>query len=114
MSISEERKERRKQVNLYGRLSEIKRSLVSNQPLIDKDMHALLRALKMWQHYFWPKKIVIHADHESLKHLMDQHKLNKRHAKWEEFIEMFPYVIKYMQDDNLRTNPFPERENYEN
>ncbi|KAK0587438.1 hypothetical protein LWI29_022813 [Acer saccharum] len=33
---------------------------------------------------------VIHMDHESLKHLKGQHKLNKRHAKWVEFIETFP------------------------
>ncbi|KAI9200221.1 hypothetical protein LWI28_004400 [Acer negundo] len=38
---------------------------------------------------------MIHTDHESLKHLKGQHKLNKRHAKWVEFIETFPYVIKY-------------------
>jgi hypothetical protein len=40
---------------------------------------------------------VIHTDHESLKHLKGQHKLNKRHARWVEFIEIFPYVIRYKQ-----------------
>ena len=39
----------------------------------------------------------MHADHESLKHLKGQGKLDKRHAKWVEFIEAFPYVIKYKQ-----------------
>jgi len=33
-----------------------------------------------------------------LKHLKGQGKLNRRHAKWVEFIETFPYVIKYKQD----------------
>jgi hypothetical protein len=56
-----------------------------------------VRALKTWQHYLWPKEFVIHTDHESLKHLKGQGKLNKRHAKWMEFIETFPYVIKYKQ-----------------
>ncbi|XP_062093905.1 uncharacterized protein LOC133799933 [Humulus lupulus] len=36
-------------------------------------------------------------NHESLKHLKGQHKLNKRHARWVEYIEMFPYVIRYKQ-----------------
>ena len=45
----------------------------------------------------WPKEFVIHSDHESLKHLKGQGKLNRRHAKWVEFIETFPYVIKYKQ-----------------
>jgi hypothetical protein len=40
---------------------------------------------------------VIHTDHESLKHLKGQHKLNKWHARWVEFIETFPYVIRYKQ-----------------
>lgn len=40
---------------------------------------------------------MIHTDHESLKHLKGEQKLNKHHAKWVEFIEMFPYVIKYKQ-----------------
>ena len=34
------------------------------------------------------------ALHESLKYLKGQPKLNKRHAKWMEFLEQFPYVIK--------------------
>ena len=38
---------------------------------------------------------MIHSDHESLKHLKGQSKLNRRHAKWVEFMETFPYVIKY-------------------
>ena len=40
---------------------------------------------------------MIRTDHESLKHLKSQHKLNKRHARWFEFIETFPYVIRYKQ-----------------
>ena len=39
----------------------------------------------------------IHSVHKSLKHLKGQGKLSRRHAKWVEFIETFPYVIKYKQ-----------------
>ena len=66
-------------------------------PTYDKELYALVRALQTWQHYLWPKEFVIHTDHESLKHLKGQDKLNRRHAKWVEFIETFPYVIKYKQ-----------------
>jgi hypothetical protein len=68
-----------------------------NYPTYDKEMYALVRALENWQHYLWPKEFVIHIDHESLKHLKGQQRLNKRHAKWVEFIETFPYVIRYKQ-----------------
>ncbi|XP_028230499.1 uncharacterized protein LOC114410768 [Glycine soja] len=46
-------------------------------------------------HYLLPKEFVIHSDHESLKYLKGQGKLNKRHAKWVKFLEQFPYVIKH-------------------
>ncbi|XP_012853107.1 PREDICTED: uncharacterized protein LOC105972678 [Erythranthe guttata] len=68
-----------------------------NYPTYDKELYALVRTLETWQHYLWAKEFVIHSDHESLKHLKGQYKLSKRHAKWVEFIETFPYVIKYKQ-----------------
>jgi hypothetical protein len=68
-----------------------------NYPTYDKELYALVRALETWQHYLWLKEFVIHSDHESLKHLKGQGKLNRRHAKWVEFTETFPYVIKYKQ-----------------
>ena len=65
-----------------------------NYPTYDKKLYALVRALETWQQYLWLKEFVIHTDHESLKHLKGQGKLNKRHAQWMEFIKTFPYVIK--------------------
>ena len=51
------------------------------------------------------KEFVIHSDHESLKHIRSQAKLNRRHAKWVEFIESFPYVIKYIKGkENIIAN----------
>ncbi|WVZ81827.1 hypothetical protein U9M48_029164 [Paspalum notatum var. saurae] len=54
-----------------------------NYSTYDKELYALVRVLETWQHYLWPKEFVIHSDHESLKHIKSQAKLNKRHAKWE-------------------------------
>ncbi|XP_024010544.1 uncharacterized protein LOC112085811 [Eutrema salsugineum] len=81
-----------------------------NYPTYDKELYALVRALQTWQHYLWPKEFVIHTDHESLKHLKGQQKLNNRHARWVEFIETFPYVIKYMKDkDNVVADALSRR-----
>ena len=66
-----------------------------NYSTYDKELFALKRALETWQHYLWPKEFIIHSDHESLQYLKSQGKLNKRHARWLEFIETFPYVIKH-------------------
>ena len=40
---------------------------------------------------------MIVTNHKSLKHLKGQYKLNKRHARLMEFVETFPYVIRYKQ-----------------
>ncbi|KAA3466138.1 Transposon Ty3-I Gag-Pol polyprotein [Gossypium australe] len=73
-----------------------------NYPVYDKEMYALIWALETWQHYLWPKEFVIYSDHEALKHIKGQHKLNKLHAKWVEYLESFPYVIKYKKGkDNI-------------
>jgi hypothetical protein len=68
---------------------------VLNYSTYDKELYALVQTLETWHHYLWPKEFVIHSDHESLKHIHSQGKLNRRHAKWVEFIESFPYVIKH-------------------
>jgi hypothetical protein len=68
-----------------------------NYPIYDKELYALVRVLHVWEHYLRPREFVIHTDHETLKYLKGQTKLNKRHAKWSEFIESFPYVIKYIK-----------------
>ena len=66
-----------------------KNNLLNIAKLYDEELHALVRAVETWQHYLWPKEFVIHTDHEYSKHLKGQHKLNGRHARWVEFIEMF-------------------------
>jgi hypothetical protein len=66
-----------------------------NYSVYDKELYALVRSLETWQHYLLPEEFVIYSDHETLKHLKGQLKLKKRHAKWSELIESFPYIVKY-------------------
>ncbi|RVW21501.1 Transposon Ty3-I Gag-Pol polyprotein [Vitis vinifera] len=81
-----------------------------NYPTYDKELYALVRVLETWQHYLWPKEFVVHTNYESLKHLKGQGKLNRRHAKWVEFIETFLYVIKYKQGkENIVANALSRR-----
>jgi len=64
----------------------------------------------MWKHYLWSKEFVIHSDHESLKHLRSQTNLNRRHAKWVEFLETFPYIIKHKKgNDNVIVDALSRR-----
>jgi hypothetical protein len=66
--------------------------------------------LETWQNYLWRKEFVIHYDHESLKYIRGQAKLNKCHAKWVEFIETFLYIIKHKKGkDNVIVNALSRR-----
>lgn len=44
-------------------------------------------------------------------HLRGQQKLNRRHAKWREFIESFPYIVKYKKGkDNVVADALSPRQ----
>jgi len=64
-----------------------------NYFIYDKKLYALVRDVQTWEHYIVSKEFSIYSDHESLKYLKGQHKLNKRHAKRMEFLEQFSYVV---------------------
>ena len=53
----------------------------------DKEFYAIIRALDHWSHYFLPSEFLLHFDHETLKCLNSQQKLNSRHARWVEFLQ---------------------------
>ena len=47
-----------------------------NYPIYDNELYALVRVLHVWEHYLRPHEFVIHTDHETLKYLKGQTKLN--------------------------------------
>ncbi|RDX63947.1 Retrovirus-related Pol polyprotein from transposon 17.6, partial [Mucuna pruriens] len=53
-----------------------------NYSTFDKELYALVRTLQSWKHYLWRREFIIHFDHQSLKFLISQGKLQKRHSKW--------------------------------
>ncbi|KAM0066873.1 putative nucleotidyltransferase, Ribonuclease H [Helianthus debilis subsp. tardiflorus] len=61
----------------------------------DKEFYAIVRALEHWQHYLISKEFILHSDHEALKYIQGQHKLQSRHAKWVEFLQIFTFTIKH-------------------
>ncbi|GJW28421.1 RNA-directed DNA polymerase [Tanacetum coccineum] len=52
-------------------------------------------ALDHWQHYLISKEFILHSDHEALKYIQGQHKLQPRHAKWVEYLQAFTFTIKH-------------------
>ena len=74
--------------------SEKRSGATLNYPTHDNELYAMARTSQN-QHYLWPREFIIHYDHQSLKFSKTQGNLQKIHAKWFNFIEMFQYMIKY-------------------
>lgn len=61
-----------------------------NYPTYNKELYALVRSLKTWQHYLLAKEFVIHTDHERLKHLRGHTTLQKETRKMVAFCGNIP------------------------
>ena len=48
-----------------------------NYPIYDKELYALVRVLHVWEHYLRHHEYVLRTDHETLKYLKGQTKINK-------------------------------------
>jgi len=46
-------------------------------------------------HYLIASEFILHSDYKALKYIQGQHKLNSRHAKWVEFLQLFYFTIKH-------------------
>jgi len=61
----------------------------------DKEFYAIIRSLEHWSHYLVANEFILHSNHEALKYIQGQYKLNSRHAKWVEFLQPFHFTIKH-------------------
>ena len=61
----------------------------------DKEFYAIVRALQHWSHYLLNKEFILYSDHEALKHLNSQQKINRRHAAWSEILQSYPFLLKH-------------------
>ena len=61
----------------------------------DLEFYALVRAIQHWQHYLAYKEFVVYTDHQALKYLSSQKKLNGRHVRWSSFLDEFNFSLNY-------------------
>ena len=54
--------------------------------IYDREFYAVIISFEHWSHYLVANEFILHLDHETLKYIQGQHKLNSRHAKWVEFL----------------------------
>jgi hypothetical protein len=63
----------------------------------DLELAAIVHALRKLRHYLMGKRFEIRTDHNGLKYLFDQPKLNSRQSRWLEFLIEYDFDIKHIK-----------------
>ncbi|XP_077224207.1 putative mitochondrial protein AtMg00860 [Tasmannia lanceolata] len=61
----------------------------------DLEFYALFRTLEHWRQYLIHREFILYTDHEALKYISGQQKLNSRRAKWAKYLQDFTFNIKH-------------------
>ena len=64
-----------------------------NYPTHERELLAVIHALRTWRHYLAGQKFSVVTDHYSLQYLKTQPQLSKRQARWLDFIAEFDFNI---------------------
>jgi hypothetical protein len=69
---------------------------VQKYPTYDKETYSIVQSYRQWKHYILGKEMIIHKDHQPMKFIQTQGKLqNNRHWKWSTYLQLFHLNIKY-------------------
>ena len=63
----------------------------------ERELLAIIHALKSWRSYLHGCKFKILTDHHPLKYLDSQKSLSRKQARWIEFMQEFDYEIEYLK-----------------
>ena len=66
-----------------------------NYAMHEKELLAVIHALRTWRHYLLGNSFIVVTDHNSLKYLHTQPTLSRRQARWAEFLAEFNFEIVY-------------------
>lgn len=60
-----------------------------------QEFYDMVQALHYQDHYLLPEEFVSYSDHEALKYINSQTKLNNQNAKWISFLQEYTFIIKH-------------------
>jgi len=68
-----------------------------NYPTHERELLAIVCALKEWRHYLFGNHFTVFTDHRPLQHIQNQPHLSARQTRWSEFLQQFDFTIEYQQ-----------------
>lgn len=71
-----------------------------NYPVHEKELLAIIRALKKFRTDLIGSPFVIRTDHKTLENFDRQKDLSRRQARWQEFLSQYDYKIKYLPGED--------------
>lgn len=66
-----------------------------NYPTHERELLAIVNALKVWRHYLEGRRFEVVTDHNALKFIQTQPHLSKRQASWLDLLQEFDFTIDY-------------------
>ena len=66
-----------------------------NYPIHEKELLAIVHAIKLWRIYLEGQKFTVITDHASLEYIKSQTTLSRRQARWLETLQSVTYEVKY-------------------
>jgi hypothetical protein len=66
-----------------------------NYPVHEKELLAIVHALRLWKTYLEGQRFTVITDHASLEYIKTQHNLSRRQARWLETLQSFDFEVRY-------------------
>jgi hypothetical protein len=76
------------------------RSAQLNYPVHEKELLAIVQALKKWCIELLGTLFTVHTDHRTLENFMTQKELLRRQARWQEFFGQYDFQIQYIPGED--------------
>lgn len=71
-----------------------------NYPVHEKELLAIIRALKKWQIDLLGSPFFVYTDHKTLENFNTQKDLSRRQARWMELMSQYDAKIMYIEGDD--------------
>ena len=71
-------------------------------PTHDKELLAIVTALRQWSHHLMGRRFVVRTDHFSLRYFNTQKRLSERQARWRDELVQFDFEVAYEPGVNNR------------